>query len=74
MVPAKGGGSKGLGRAENRGGNTSRELEYQILESDTQVLRAISEAQAENYSRIRVDRGTLRISPTGQRLWEICSA
>lgn len=74
LVPAYVARLKALGLAETRGANTSLELEYQILESDTQVLRAISEAQTENYSRIRVDRGTLRISPTGQRLWEICSA
>lgn len=73
LVPAYIARLKALGLAESRGPNASLELDYQVLESDSDVLRAISEAQAGNYSRIRVERATLRISPTGQRFWAMCS-
>ena len=64
---------KTLGLIERRGPSNSLELDYQILESDTRVQQALNEAQAGNYSRIRTERGTIKLSATGNKLWQICT-
>lgn len=63
-----------LGLVEFGVNNSEFELEYQVLEADSDVIERLSVAQKAGYFRLRCDRKTLRLSRAGSLFWDICNA
>ncbi|CAA0105953.1 Abi-alpha family protein [Zhongshania aliphaticivorans] len=65
---------KSLGLVEFGANNVEFELEYQVLEADSDVMEVMAVAQKAGYFRVRCDRKTLRTSQAGSLFWEVCNA
>lgn len=61
-----------LGLVDVIGEDSAHELEYQVLEVDSMILKATNEAKSGGYHRIRCQRRAIRLSDIGQRFWVAC--
>ncbi|POP51365.1 Abi-alpha family protein [Zhongshania marina] len=62
-----------LGLIEFGAINSEFELDYQVLEANSDVMEALGVAQKAGYFRLRCDRKTLKLSRAGNLFWDICN-